>query len=122
MVPIVAPPVRPLVAPLQPGDPEVADLHRAVGGEHQVVGLDVAVNDPGGVRGGQALGRLRPEPEDVLDREPAGVPVQQALQVRAVQVFQHQIGQPAVLADVVDRGDVAVYQPRGRTSLPLEPR
>ena len=39
-----------------PRQPEVEDLHPAVGGDEDVVGLEVAVDDPRSVRRRQAIG------------------------------------------------------------------
>ena len=40
------------------GQAEVEDLHPPVGGEEQVLGLEVAVDDALGVRGGEAASHL----------------------------------------------------------------
>ena len=41
------------------GEAEVEDLYPSIFGEHDVFGLEVAVDDTGGVGGGEAVGHLR---------------------------------------------------------------
>ena len=43
---------------LDPREAEVEDLDPPVGGEEDVLGLEVAVHDPGVVGGGEAVGDL----------------------------------------------------------------
>ena len=40
------------------GQAEIQDLNVAVAADHDVVGLDVTMNDPGPVRGGESIGNL----------------------------------------------------------------
>ena len=47
------------------GQAEVEDLQHAVRRDHQVLGLQVAVDDAGAVRLGQAVGELRAEVEQL---------------------------------------------------------
>jgi hypothetical protein len=90
------------------GEAEVEDLDQDAGGraalgdEEDVVGLEVAVNDPGGVRGAD---RLRHLPHDD-GGEPAGEPTfatsthREAL---ALEELHHQVGRAArVRAEVED--------------------
>ena len=46
------------------GEPEVEDLRVAVLRDHEIAGLEVAVDDPGGVGLGESLGRLRQPSEE----------------------------------------------------------
>ena len=55
---------------LQPRDPEVEHLHTAVAHEEDVVGLHVAMNDPGRMRRRQHVQQDVRELQDVRDREP----------------------------------------------------
>ena len=52
-----------------PGEAEVEDLHAAVLRHEDVLGLDVAVNDPLLVRGGEAVGHLRRDTERPAHRK-----------------------------------------------------
>ena len=54
-----------------PGDAEVHDLHLALRGDHDVPGLDVAVDDPRGVGEGQGRGHLRGDLRGPLGHEVA---------------------------------------------------
>ena len=49
---------------------EVEQLHVAVGPHHDVVGLDVAMDDPGDVRDRQRLGDLARDVDRAVDPDP----------------------------------------------------
>ena len=53
------------------GQAEVEDLDEPVPGHHQVLGLQVPVHDPGGMRLRQPVGRLRRDGEQLLQRQRA---------------------------------------------------
>ena len=95
------------------GEAEVEDLHRARGGDVDVAGLDVAVDDLLVVGVGQAFGDLRQHPEPVFEGQAlaAGDP---GLQVFALDVLHHHVGAPILLPELEDRDDVLVGElPRG---------
>ncbi|MFG1617283.1 hypothetical protein ACGFI3_31360 [Nonomuraea wenchangensis] len=82
------------------------------------------------MRGGQGVGGLRAVVQDPLDRQAAGVLVENGSQVAAAYELQHQEGEGRldavarllVLAEVVDGGDVAMVEARGRPALTPEAR
>ena len=105
----------------QLGEAEVQDLHPAVVGDEDVLGLQVPVDDPLLVRGGEAVDDL----ERVVDRSARGelasgddlaqrLPFQQLLD----DVGRARMG---VRADVVDGSDVRVVQEPCGLRLLLEP-
>ena len=53
------------------GDPEVGDLRRALLVDEDVLGLDVAVDDPARVRGAERAGDLDRVGQRLGDRQPA---------------------------------------------------
>ena len=57
--------------PRERGDAEVEHLHVAVGPQHQVVGLDVAMDDRRGMRGRERRCRLDGDVEDLAQRQRA---------------------------------------------------
>ena len=99
------------------GDAEVGDLDHAVAAHQQVAGLDVAVHDPGRVRGGDAGGGLGDDVGGGLGRHRTALG-EQLGQRLTVDQLHHQVG-PRVgvvvgarqLAVVEDGGDVGVLQP-----------
>jgi len=104
--------------PLLLGEAEVEDLHPAVVGEEEVVGLDVAVDDALGVSGGEPvrncgadLGRPLPAHAGRRDR---------AAQALALEQLGDGEAGLAVAAEVVDREDVRVGEPGDRLRLALE--
>ena len=66
---------------------EVEHLEQPVGRHHQVLGLEVAVDDAGAVRLREAVGELRPEIEQLRDRQRAAR--QPAAQRLALHVLHH---------------------------------
>ncbi len=98
---------------------EVEDLDDAVLRDHDVFGLQVAVDDPGGVRLGEPVGDLVRDVEQPLGRQrtalhhfPQGLPVHQ---------LHRDVDRRVRGPDLVDRDDVVVVQGRGRARLLLEP-
>ncbi len=98
---------------------EVEDLHAAVAREHDVVGLEVPVDDAPLVRARQAQRDL---PCDVLGlggfQGPGSEPVTQA---GALHQLHREVHAAVGLSDVVDRGDVGVVDHRSRPRLADEP-
>ena len=101
------------------GDAEVGDLDPAVGGDEEVRGLDVAVDDAGGVRHAEGLGRLGEQVAGRLGVE-GGTGPQERRERLALDELHHEVGargRRAVVeragAVVVDRRDPRVLQ-RGR--------
>ena len=94
------------------GEAEVEQLHEAVGRDHDVLGLEVAVHDPGGVRLREPVRHLGADVEDAAGCERVALGHQLAQRL-AVDELHHDVGQPGRLPDVVDRHDVRVAE-RGR--------
>ena len=98
---------------------EVEDLHAAVVGDEEVLGLQVPVDDPLLVRGGEAVDDL----ERVVDRAARRDPAAREHRAKRLPFEQllDDIGRAVVArADVVDGGDVGVVQDPGRAGLLLE--
>ena len=108
-----------VVLPLRPREAEVGQLHAAVCCEKDVLGLDVAVNDPLLVRGLQGIADL-PDQFQRLVGIQAGV-FHDAAEVGAVNVFHHKKEVAfARLAEVIDRHDAGVVEPGQRACLAFE--
>jgi hypothetical protein len=107
---------RPRQAEVGEHDPLDAVLQQDVGR------LDVAVDDPLGVGGGQAQRRLPADPQHGRDVQ-RPVPVDALLQRAPGDARHHQVGQPAGLVGVhgVDGDDVVVDDRGGRLRLAGEP-
>jgi hypothetical protein len=103
------------------GDAEVRDLHHAAGSEQQVGRLDIAVDQPRGMRDLQPGRGLR---DDVhAPRGAEGAAGQDVLEGGSVHQFHHQIRWLLIsgLAVVVDPRDVGMRQGPGMPCLGLEP-
>jgi hypothetical protein len=103
---------------LGPGQPEVGDLGHAGLGQEHVLRLEVAMHQPGGVGGGQALPggptarqRLAPRPTRSLEPAPQGA---------TGQILHRHEDVVAVAPDGVDGDDVWMGQPRHRGGLALQ--
>ena len=95
-----------------------ADVARVVARRHDVLGLDVAVDDAAGVAVVERLGDLRPDVEDVAEAERTFA--QERPQVRAGQDRHDEKESPLVPAEVVDRDDGRVVHLRDDLGLSLE--
>ena len=94
------------------GEPEVDDLHLAVGGEHEVGGLDVAVQELLRVRVVEALGRLAREAHGLVDRELPLALVPEVVDRAALEELHDEEVVPALRpVDVEDADDVGVVEP-----------
>jgi hypothetical protein len=97
-----------------PRDAEVEDLGAAVGREHDVLGLEVAVHDPLLGRGDEGVGAVLGDGEEGGDLEgladpgPQGDALHQLLDDERLVVLQE---------DVVDRGDRVVVEGRAGARL-----
>ena len=100
------------------GQPEVENLGVAAAGDEQIRRLDVAVDDPGGVRRLERIGDLDRECQQQVDVERA--PGDTMLQRRPVEELHDQERAAVLFADIVDGADVCVIQGRGRSRLPEE--
>ena len=88
-------------------------------GDEDVRRLDVAVDDPLGVRSTEGVGELCPElAHEVEGQRSPGDPQPQGL---ALEQLHHQEMPVLVLPDVVDRADVGMVKRRGGARLPPEP-
>jgi hypothetical protein len=98
--------------------PEVGDLHAPVGGHQQVLGLDVAVHQPGGVRRRQRAQDRLHQGQCLPGRQRA-LFAQQRPDGAAGDVLHDQVGGAGggVLALVEDPDDIGARQPGGGAGL-----
>ena len=103
------------------GEPEVRQLHEAVGVQQEVVGLDVPVDDPAPPRRLQRGDDLGQVVERVDGIEPPGMP--DAVPERAsLEALHRDPGDLAVLAARVDGDHVRMADGRGGPGLADEAR
>jgi hypothetical protein len=91
------------------GEPEIDNLHAPVARDQDVVGLEVAMDESGGVRGRETIGDLQGEVE-----QPARV--LRSTDGAALDVLEHQVVGP----DVVQLSDAGVTESRDRAGFPFE--
>ena len=107
----------------RPSDAEVGDLDAAIRRDHQVAGLDVAVDDAEAVSGAQRLGRLVEDRNGALDVRRVRLR-QQVGQRLTVDQLHHEKRDQLIVVDVfgivVDVGDAGVRQAGGETRLGSE--
>ncbi len=105
---------------LLPGQAEVEDLHVPVLRDEEVLGLQVAVNDPLLVRRREALRDLGCVVDDEVSGDRARIePVAECL---ALQQLHHGIGNAVIRSEVEDRKNVRVGERGYRFRLALEAR
>jgi hypothetical protein len=101
---------------------EIEDLDEAVGRDHHVLGLEVAVDDARGVGLRQAVGDLGADVQEPAGGERAPpVGEQDRAQGLALDELHDDVVQPRGLLGIVDRHDVRVAQLRGGEGLLAEP-
>ena len=103
-------PDAPVAAQL--GEAEVEDLHVAVARQHDVLGLEVAGDDAGGVRPREPVGQLAGDVEHPPGRQ-RELGADEVAQRAPVHELHHCEGQPRRLADLVNRDDVGVVEGGG---------
>ena len=101
------------------GEAEVGQVRRAGRVEHDVLRLQVAVDDALLVRRREPLADLTEQREEPRQRK-APLALEHALEVLALDVLHRQVPDPVVLAEVVDAKDVPVRDAAGELDLPLE--
>ena len=99
-------------------DAEVEDLHVPVGGQEDVLGLEIAVRDAAGVRGGEAAGDLPGQVQRPPEAERAGV--ERVPQRLPAEELGDQVGHGPLGADVEDGEDVGMIERRGGARLHFE--
>ena len=107
------------------GQPEIEHLHQAVGPDHHVLGLQIAVDDAEGVRGADAGGDLNAEVEHLAQRRRRVLRREPLPERRALDVL-HRDEAAAVIggAQRVDDADVGMAErqtptaPRARSGRP----
>ena len=105
---------------LDRGDAEVGQLGGAVLADHHVLGLEVAVDDPGPVGRLQRVQQPEPEPGGPF-RGQRPLAADQLLQGRRRDQLHDDEVLPAVMGDVVDGDHTGVAEPGGRPRLPRHP-
>ncbi len=104
----------------QPRDPEIHDLHAAVGQHHDVAGLHVAVDHPALVGDGEGLGDLGRDLHRFRRRERAAA--DEVAKLAPVEKLHRDEGDVRFAAHVVDRDDGGMADAAGRARLLEEPR
>ena len=103
----------------RPREPKVGELYTAVAREKDVLGLDIAMDDPLLVRGLQGFADL-PDQFQCLVGVQAGL-FHDAAEVGAIDELHHEKEVAfACLAEVIDRHDAGVVEPGQRAGLALE--
>ena len=105
------------------GESEIQDLDRAIGPDHDVGGLQVAVDDADVVSGGERVGDLHAELDGIHDRDLAGGD-HVAYGLAPNEFHDDGIAGTSSMSgchDVVDRDDVGVVEGRCRAGLLQEP-
>src|SRR5262249_2467739 len=96
---------------------EVEQLHAGLR-QHDVAGFEISMYDAGAVRGGQGVGDLDRDPQDLLDGQRSLLqPLEQRL---AVQVLHDEEGAAMVLADIVRDACVRMGELRGGAGFAIE--
>ena len=98
------------------GQPEVEDADRSGGVEHEVAGLDIAVDDSLGMGGFEPAGGL----DDAVDRLRHGhrpAVANDAIEVAAFDVFHHQEMNAAIFVGINSGHDVGMFQVARRPRL-----
>ena len=98
--------------------PEVQHLHVPVATDHDVLGLQVAVDDAGVVRRRDGLGDLDADGQRLTHLETAAL--EHGPQRDPVDVLRGEELHPGGVADVVDRQNVRVVERRDRAGFALE--
>ena len=102
----------------QLGEAEVQDLQVAVARQHQVLGLQVAVDDAVRVRAGEGARRLRGELEELAQRQ--RLLRERLAQRAALHELHRDVERAGLVADVEHRHDVRVVERRRGAGLALE--
>jgi len=92
---------------------EVDDAHAAVVTAQDVLGLEVAMHEPGGVGGGEPAAGLLEHGRDLRERARLGQPLAHRAAADQLHHDEHRLAGP----DLVDRHDVRMRQPRHRLGL-----
>ncbi len=100
------------------GEPEVEDLDLAVGRDHDVRRLQVAMDDPLGVGRLESVGDLQRDAQGLFERESTS-PETRGQILALGQLHGDEVG-PAVVAHLVDAGDVGMVQGGEHLGLALE--
>jgi hypothetical protein len=101
------------------GDAEVEDLGMVVRGDHHVLGLEIAMDEPGRVGRREPLGHLARQPHGEGGRgEPS---LQQLAECPSLDVLEDEDVARGVLHHIVDPHHGGVAQPRRRRGLAAEP-
>ena len=97
------------------GEAEVEDLDQTLGGDHHVVRLEIAVDDPFLVRRGEAMGDLRRDRNQPAQRGKSLFDPRR--EAPAEDELHRDVGEALVLADLVNGDDVRMVQGRGGARL-----
>ena len=97
---------------------EVQQFHRALGGQKDVGGLDVPMDEASGMSGIESPGDLDPGVHHHIGGERRLT--QAIVHSCTFQILDHQIGPAIPFADVMQRADVVVIQGSDRTGLAFE--
>ncbi|GAC1599523.1 MAG: hypothetical protein NVS4B10_10770 [Myxococcales bacterium] len=102
----------------QPGDPEVEDLESAVGGDEEILRLEIAMNDARVMGRGETLGELGGQIERLAQRQ--RLSEQHLAERLPLEQLEDEVGAPLVGSGVMDREDVGMVDRANRPGLQRE--